>query len=179
MGTRSISKKVRFDVFKRDAFTCQYCGAHPPSVVLEVDHIHPVAEGGDDAPENLITACFNCNRGKGAALLTVATPDLAQRSAELAEREAQLAGYSALMQIARERREDEAWQVAEILKPGASEGYSTRNLDSIKRFIDRLGVAEVIRAADIARSKPRMVDAARFKYFCGVCWRFIRGDEPQ
>ena len=35
-----MSKKMRFDVFKRDGFQCQYCGSTPPSVVLEVDHIH-------------------------------------------------------------------------------------------------------------------------------------------
>lgn len=42
----SIKKKIRFEVFKRDKFTCQYCGRKAPDIVLEVDHIHPVAEGG-------------------------------------------------------------------------------------------------------------------------------------
>jgi 5-methylcytosine-specific restriction endonuclease McrA len=43
---KSISKKARFEVFKRDAFSCQYCGAHPPDSILHVDHIVPVALGG-------------------------------------------------------------------------------------------------------------------------------------
>lgn len=64
-----LSKRLRFEVFKRDNFTCQYCGAQPPKVILEVDHIHPVAEGGDCEQENLITACDKCNRGKGKRLL--------------------------------------------------------------------------------------------------------------
>lgn len=63
------SKKLRFEVFKRDCFTCQYCGAQPPNTTLEVDHIHPVAEGGKTAIDNLITACEPCNRGKGKQLL--------------------------------------------------------------------------------------------------------------
>jgi hypothetical protein len=63
------SKKLRFDVFKRDRFTCQYCGAQPPGVVLEVDHIHPVVEGGKTSIDNLITACEPCNRGKGKRVL--------------------------------------------------------------------------------------------------------------
>lgn len=46
---KAISKKTRFDVFKRDGFTCQYCGAHPPEVVLHIDHIIAVAEGGTSA----------------------------------------------------------------------------------------------------------------------------------
>lgn len=66
---QSLSKKLRFEVFKRDSFTCQYCGAQPPKVVLEVDHIHPVAEGGGNEQENLITACDKCNRGKGKRTL--------------------------------------------------------------------------------------------------------------
>lgn len=70
MGKRKgLSKKTRFEVFKRDKFTCQYCGKSAPYVVLEVDHIVPVAEGGDDDMLNLVTACFDCNRGKGARQL--------------------------------------------------------------------------------------------------------------
>lgn len=61
---KSISKKVRFDVFKRDNFTCQYCGKKAPDVVLEVDHIKPVSKGGNNGMMNLITSCFDCNRGK-------------------------------------------------------------------------------------------------------------------
>ena len=61
-----ISKKLRFEVFKRDSFTCQYCGLKAPDVILEVDHIKPVKEGGTNDLLNLITSCYICNRGKGA-----------------------------------------------------------------------------------------------------------------
>lgn len=65
-----ISKKLRFEVFKRDSFKCQYCGASAPDVVLHIDHIIPVKEGGTNDISNLITSCSNCNLGKGARLLT-------------------------------------------------------------------------------------------------------------
>ena len=39
---KAISKKLRFEVFKRDSFTCQYCGKSAPDVILHVDHILPV-----------------------------------------------------------------------------------------------------------------------------------------
>jgi 5-methylcytosine-specific restriction endonuclease McrA len=39
-------------------------------VVLEVDHVVPRAEGGSDDTMNLVTSCFDCNRGKGAVPLT-------------------------------------------------------------------------------------------------------------
>jgi len=62
-----VSKKLRFSVFERDDFTCQYCGKNPNEhdIVLEVDHGVSVFDGGDNSLENLVTACFDCNRGKG------------------------------------------------------------------------------------------------------------------
>lgn len=64
-----LSKKTRFEIFKRDGFTCQYCGQQPPAVKLEVDHIDPQSKGGSDDEINLITSCFDCNRGKAARKL--------------------------------------------------------------------------------------------------------------
>ncbi|MGL6121273.1 MAG: HNH endonuclease [Fusobacteriaceae bacterium] len=70
MERKAISKKMKFDVLKRDNFTCQYCGKQAPKVVLELDHINPVVNGGKNTMLNLITSCFDCNRGKGKRLLS-------------------------------------------------------------------------------------------------------------
>jgi hypothetical protein len=67
---RAISKKVRFEVFKRDAFTCQYCGRKAPDVLLVVDHIEPLSRGGTSDILNLICACKDCNAGKGDRTLS-------------------------------------------------------------------------------------------------------------
>ena len=67
---KQISKKVRFEVFKRDKFQCQYCGRNAPDIVLNIDHIKPVAKGGDNELYNLITSCFDCNSGKKDRLLS-------------------------------------------------------------------------------------------------------------
>lgn len=53
---KAISKSVRFEVFKRDNFRCQYCGATAPDVLLELDHVMPVAGGGDSEILNLLTS---------------------------------------------------------------------------------------------------------------------------
>ena len=66
---KGIPQKIRFEIFKRDSFTCQYCGQEVPDIVLNVDHINPVKNGGDNNITNLITSCFDCNSGKGARLL--------------------------------------------------------------------------------------------------------------
>lgn len=64
MSRKPIPKSVRFEVFKRDKFTCQYCGQSAPNVVLEIDHIKPVSKGGTNDIMNLVTSCKDCNRGK-------------------------------------------------------------------------------------------------------------------
>lgn len=64
---KGISKKTRIEVFKRDSFRCRYCGKKPTDddgVVLHLDHIKPVAKGGDNNILNLVTSCFDCNMGK-------------------------------------------------------------------------------------------------------------------
>ena len=56
--------RLRRATFERDDFTCRYCGAR--GVPLECDHVLPVAKGGKTEMTNLVTACFRCNRSKGA-----------------------------------------------------------------------------------------------------------------
>lgn len=67
---KSIPKRLRFEVFKRDQFTCQYCGRKAPDVVLHVDHIKPISGGGSNDIMNLVTSCIDCNLGKGAKTLS-------------------------------------------------------------------------------------------------------------
>lgn len=66
----AISKRLRFEVFKRDSFACQYCGAQAPAVLLHVDHIQPRSKDGTSDLTNLITACESCNLGKSNITLS-------------------------------------------------------------------------------------------------------------
>lgn len=60
----------RFEIFMRDNFACQYCGRTArDGSKLVIDHITPKARGGKDTVDNLITACSECNSGKGDILL--------------------------------------------------------------------------------------------------------------
>ncbi len=62
----SIPAGLRFEIFRRDKFRCVYCGRGPADGVrLHVDHVRPVSRGGTDDPSNLVTACDECNLGKG------------------------------------------------------------------------------------------------------------------
>jgi HNH endonuclease len=64
----AVSKRVRYEVLKRDNYTCRYCGAFAPIVILHVDHVVPRKHGGSDKVTNLVTACQDCNSGKSASM---------------------------------------------------------------------------------------------------------------
>ena len=61
-----MTDQLRYDVLKRDNFTCQKCGATAKDgAKLHVDHIIPVYKGGKSTMSNLQTLCDRCNIGKG------------------------------------------------------------------------------------------------------------------
>ncbi len=57
---------TRFNLFLRDEFCCQYCGARGD---LTFDHVVPRARGGITSWENVVAACSTCNLRKGARSL--------------------------------------------------------------------------------------------------------------
>lgn len=172
---KGISKKTRFDIFKRDSFKCQYCGASPPSVLLHVDHIKPVADGGKNDIDNLVTSCEPCNLGKGARLLSAIPETLSKKASLIAEREAQLLGYQEILESKRNRVEDELWRVADELEPSSStKGMSRDWTASIRRFNEKLGVHECFDAVEAAKNRYPRGGKQTFLYFCGICWHKIR-----
>lgn len=145
-----ISKKLRFEVFKRDRFTCQYCGAKAPDVVLNCDHIRPVADGGLTDILNLVTACVDCNSGKGARKLDDRGVVEKQR-AQLEELEARREQLEMMLQW-RDQAEREkidivdqiALRIAERGRYGPNEG----GRGDIRRWLKRFSVDEVLAALD-------------------------------
>lgn len=163
----SLSKKIRFEVFKRDGFSCQYCGATPPAV-LEVDHIIAVSSGGENNMDNLVTSCFDCNRGKSDKSLNLIPEPLKDKALRIKESEAQLIEYSAILREKAERLEDDTWEIILKFEP-ACEKFNNRWFSSIKRQIERIGIFEVEDAMDIAVSKFGNIRTSTIKYFHGIC----------
>jgi Ftsk gamma domain/HNH endonuclease len=63
-----IPAQLRFRVLQRDGFRCVYCGqSAQDGAVLHVDHVVPVAAGGETTEDNLVSACSTCNLGKSAS----------------------------------------------------------------------------------------------------------------
>lgn len=179
MKRKTLSARLRFEIFKRDGFVCQYCGAHPPGAILHVDHVVPVKDGGDNEETNLVTACSVCNGGKAAVSLSVVPVALKKKAALIKEREKQLRGYTDICMQQRERLEDESWRIAGIFMDGFTRGRIRRDwFGSIKNFVKQLGVVEVTEAMDIAMASNATGEGHVFRYFCGVCWRKIKGPAP-
>lgn len=153
---KTISKKTRFEVFKRDGFKCQYCGASAPDVLLEVDHIDPVSKNGADEMFNYITSCSSCNSGKSDRTLDDNTVLAKQRAQlqELNERRAQLemmlswrTGLKEIDEIQIDKAVD-AWQ---SLVPGYSINENGRK--GLRGLVKKYGIAKVLDAIETSAER--------------------------
>lgn len=54
----------RRNIYKRDRYTCQYCGVQPGSEDLTIDHVTPRSQGGQSRWNNCVLACLACNHKK-------------------------------------------------------------------------------------------------------------------
>ena len=67
-----MTSKLRQKIKERDDYTCKFCGnsTHKePNLLLEIDHILPVAKGGCTVEDNLQTLCWKCNRAKSSKIM--------------------------------------------------------------------------------------------------------------
>lgn len=174
---KPISTRTRFEIFKRDKFTCQYCGAHPPGVLLHIDHVVAVATGGTNDASNLVTACQPCNLGKAAVPLGQVRPSIKEQAEAAKEMERQLRGYQRALEAVKVRLNVEVDRVEEtfqIFFP--DQEFSARFRISTRVFIEKLGVDKVVWAMEVAGGKMHGTHNA-IKYFCGICWKTIRDAE--
>jgi hypothetical protein len=180
-----ISKRTRFEIFKRDKFTCAYCGRTPPTILLVVDHVVPVVEGGRSDLDNLITACEECNQGKGAVSLDQVPQSLADSITQRQERAEQLAEYNRILTRLRKRDEAECEELGRywhnLHEPQEERDkwtFSPARMQTIKGFMRLLPKTEILEAMDIAHGRwqvySRSSEDRCFRYFCGICWRKSR-----
>lgn len=189
MGKRkSISKKLRFEVFKRDSFTCQYCGKSAPSIILHVDHIKPVAENGETNLLNLITSCVDCNLGKGARSLddsSIAAKQI-KMAKELSDRKEQLL----MMAQWRDGLDDLENEKAKIVEARFEKltGFSCSPTGrvSVKSYVKQFGLDAVLNALDISVTQYVREEGSKeqvhkaFKYIPRICyWKKKEANNPE
>lgn len=149
---KTISKKLRFEVFKRDNFTCQYCGRMAPDVVLEIDHINPVANNGTNDIINLITSCKDCNRGKGAKVLNESEVLKKQQEQlqELNERREQLELMVKWKEELSRFNEEQVNKIENLLDEATNNIFSETGRKNCKTWIKKFGFDEVYEATEIS-----------------------------
>lgn len=169
-------QKRRFEVFKRDSFKCSYCGQTPPAVVLQVDHMIAVVDGGKDDINNLVTACFDCNSGKGARRLTSLPATVRENLEAIQEKEEQIREYHKFLSRIERRYNKEIEEIEDEFRqfyPGY--GFTDRfKRTSLRRFVELLPKQELIRALQIAAGKMGNDRDSAISYFCGICWKKIK-----
>jgi len=180
---KPIPPKTRFKIFKRDEFKCQYCGRTPPNVILEVDHIIPIKNGGGNEEMNLLTACWECNRGKAAKSLNSVPEGLNEQIQRETERLAQVKQFNKFLMEQRKYIDQTITRIGRYWYDNfiSEKGKNTFNREreaSIRLFLSKLPEATILNAVDIAmrRKHPYSKDDENtFKYFCGICWKEIKG----
>jgi hypothetical protein len=173
----AVSKRLRFEILRRDDHTCRYCGAQAPDVPLRVDHVVPVALGGTDDPSNLVTACEPCNTGKSSiAPDSPLVSDIAADALRWARAMATVAELRAAGRRANAELHDKfaakwnSWTYTRGIReytvplPGDWRGTVTRFLEAGLELDDLTELVDVAMAA-------RCDDV--WRYFCGCCWRRI------
>jgi hypothetical protein len=179
----AVSKRLRYEILRRDGHACRYCGARAPGVALTVDHVVPVTLGGADDPTNLVAACVDCNAGKSSA-----SPDatLIADVTEAAVRWAQLMRQAAEVQhLARHEIEeicevvDSFWRGYTYTATGEEVARPSDWRQSIRSFyeagmrheLDSMLLCDMI---EKAMARPRLTGDGVWRYFCGCVWNVIR-----
>lgn len=175
-----ISRRLRFEILRRDGYTCRYCGASAPDVQLELDHVVPDTLGGSNDASNLVTACVACNRGKSSVPPdAVIVEDVAQDAIRWARamkeaakaKRAERAGMRQLCNLFAAYYDD-------IFK-GAPVEVPDSWPDSIEQFIiagltveDMVPLLETVKRK-VGWGRYEVHPDKAWRYFCGCAWRAI------
>lgn len=168
----AVTKRTRFEVLRRDDYTCRYCRSKANEITI--DHVVPIALGGSDDPNNLVAACRDCNYGKASA-----APD----AALVADVEADALRWARAIAIAAEEVQNKAADRDQFLEyiggewldraPTFAELPDDWETTAWGFYTRGLPVAALDEAIDIAVA-ANVPQRARWKYFCGVCWNKLR-----
>lgn len=173
---KAISRRLRYEILRRDNYTCRYCGLKASETELTVDHVKPTALGGTDDPTNLVACCKDCNSGK-----TSSSPD----AVVVAQVEGDAFRWSAAMQFAAEKMRENLraeWEYADTLNDewsGWTYGYDKRPVprpDTWRNSANAwrtagLPIDILIDSARKALGNDKIPPHSTWKYFCGIAWR--------
>lgn len=176
---KAISKKTRFEVFKRDSFKCQYCGATAPEAVLVVDHIHPLSKDGADDMMNYITACQPCNAGKSDRTLADNTA-LVKQKGQLDELNARREQLEMMLKWREGLKDIDGFQITIVADAweDAAPGWhlNDRGMKTAKQYLRKHGLKAVLEAIDVAAERYiKVEDGKATQESVDVAWPKVGG----
>lgn len=163
---KSLTKKIRFEVLKRDWFKCKYCWKTPDQwAKLQVDHIIPVAEWWWNEIENLTSACFECNIWKWKRMLSKkhTNRDLKKETKDMKEQVEILKEYYKYLKVKNELeyKKDSLEEFEKITWSKPSEYRATH----VKKAIKKYGMELAMKAWGVFLEK----DISEVPYFFWIC----------
>lgn len=173
----AVSKRLRFEILRRDNHACRYCGRCAPDVPLTVDHVIPEALGGSDDPSNLVTACKDCNAGKSS--MPVDSPLVDDVSADAVRWARAMKEVAQIReQEIEDRRELFSWFNTIWCEWHDSKG-NTIPADGgywpiLKFLAAGLTRSELKDLVGVAMRANHIPPRDTWRYFCGCCWKRIR-----
>lgn len=152
----AVAKRVRFEVFKRDKFACQYCGRKAPDVVLHIEHVKAVKHGGTNSLLNLITACSDCNLGKGAIAISDDAAISRQRAQmeelqDKREQQQMMFEWQRQLEVLQEEAVEHIHALYQKRIPGWS--LNEKGLQTLRRLLRKYTVPEMTEALHVACDK--------------------------
>jgi hypothetical protein len=173
-----VSKRLRYEVLRRDGFKCRYCGAVAAATELRVDHVVPESLGGGSVPSNLAASCEPCNSGKSS--VPPEAPVVDQVADDALRWSAAMQRAAADMEAKLKERDDQnvvfldEWNAYRYghdsdhfpLDPTWS---ATLVRLRVAGLTDRL----IIEAVSATMGAQKVLPENRFRYFCGVSWNMI------
>jgi hypothetical protein len=169
----SVSKRLRFEILRRDNYTCRYCGKNAAETELHVDHVLAVALGGKDEATNLVTSCEPCNTGKASIAPDSALVADIEEKALLWDRALALSVEHRLAALDEQRQLIEWFEDEWIFRHDFAAPMPDDWEASLIRFAAHgLPVPEIDDALNVAYAAP-VKPESMWRYFCGVCWRKV------
>lgn len=175
----AVSKRLRYEILRRDNHTCRYCGATAPDVPLRVDHVTPVALGGTDEPTNLATSCEPCNSGKSSATVDSAVvANVSDDALRWAGAMQQAAGNLLTQEAPKLEYRDAFLSEWNRWHLGKDDDKKVPLPEDWKQAMDRFRVAGIptwmwADIVDAAMANQKVKADRTFNYVCGIAWNKV------
>ena len=176
----TVSKRLRYEVFRRDGHRCIYCGAGSKEAKLTIDHVVPEALGGTDDVGNLVAACSDCNAGKSS--VNADEEFVAKVNEDATRWQRAMAAAVRIRRVESEARSadikavEDSWNQWTVTQSGKKVPMPVDWRTSVESLlVAGLPIEDLVRLISVAmQAKTRTnMDFPEWRYYMGCCKRVL------